>query len=116
MFCTDRLTSALNAFLCRGATNLARQVPANPPSERIIGGAFQSPNPRHVGTANTLNPNPSPHELRKSRLAVAHQHAITVTCDAIVVGECAVNLLVEGSIIAELNATSLRTTRTLRSV
>lgn len=44
------------------------------------------------------------HELRKTGLRVAQQHGIAVEYDGIVVGQYAVDLLVEGTIIVELKA------------
>ena len=46
------------------------------------------------------------HELRKSGLTVSQQQGIIVTYDGIVVGEYAVDLLVEGTVIVELKAIS----------
>jgi GxxExxY protein len=45
------------------------------------------------------------HELRKSGLAVAQHHAITVRYDGMIVGEYAADLLVEGAVIVALEAT-----------
>ena len=44
------------------------------------------------------------HELRKSGLGVAQQHGIVVHYDGVVVGEYAVDLLVERTVIVELKA------------
>jgi GxxExxY protein len=46
------------------------------------------------------------HELRRTGLEIAQQHGITVRYDGIVVGDYAVDLLVEGTIIIELKAVS----------
>ncbi len=45
------------------------------------------------------------YEVRKAGLVVAQQHGVTVQDDGIVVGEYAVDLLVERTIIVELKAT-----------
>jgi GxxExxY protein len=44
------------------------------------------------------------HQLRKVGLAVAQQRGVTVMYDGIIVGEYAVDLLVEESVILELKA------------
>jgi GxxExxY protein len=44
------------------------------------------------------------HELGKAGLAVSQQHPLTVRYDGVVVGEFAVDLLVEGVVLVELKA------------
>jgi GxxExxY protein len=44
------------------------------------------------------------HELRKAGLAVRQQHGVVVMYDGIVVGEYAVDVLVEGTVLVEFNA------------
>ena len=45
------------------------------------------------------------HELRKAGLAVMQQHGVVVRYDGIIVGDYAVDLMVEESVIVELKAT-----------
>ena len=44
------------------------------------------------------------HELGKAGLAVAQQRGVTVMYDGVIVGDCAVDLLVQESVIVELKA------------
>ena len=82
----------------------ADEAETNRLSERIIGAAFQVLNTLGAGFLEKVYENALAHELRKAGLTVAQQHGITVTYDGVVVGEYAVDLLVEGTIIVELKA------------
>ena len=73
-------------------------------SEQIIRGAFAVSNTLGCGFLEKVYENALAHELRKTGLAVAQQHGIVVTYDDIVVGEYAVDLLVEESVLVELKA------------
>jgi GxxExxY protein len=77
---------------------------ANRLSERVIGCAFRVINTLGAGFLEKVYENALAHELRKAGLAVTQQHGITVIYDGVVVGEYAVDLLVEGTIIVELKA------------
>ena len=82
----------------------ADEAETNQLSERIIGAAFQVLNTLGAGFLEKVYENALAHELRKAGLTVAQQHGITVTYDGVVVGEYAVDLVVEGTIIVELKA------------
>ena len=82
----------------------ADEAETNRLSERIIGCTFQVLNTLGDGFLEKVYENALGHELRKAGLVVAQQHAITITYDGVVVGEYAVDLLVEGTIIVELKA------------
>jgi GxxExxY protein len=82
----------------------ADQAGVNGLSERVIGCAFQVINTLGPGFLEKIYENALAHELRKAGLAVAQQQGVTVKYDGIVVGEYAVDLLVEGTIIIELKA------------
>ena len=73
-------------------------------SERVIGCAFRVLNTLGCGFLEKVYENALAHELRKVGLAVVQQHGITVHYDGIVVGEYAVDLLIEGTLIVELKA------------
>jgi GxxExxY protein len=73
-------------------------------SEQIIRGAFAVSNTLGCGFLEKVYENAPAHELRKMGLAVAQQRGIVVTYDDIVVGEYAVDLLVEESVLVELKA------------
>jgi GxxExxY protein len=73
-------------------------------SERVIGCSFQVINTLGAGFLEKVYENSLAYELRKQGLLVAQQHGITVKYDGTVVGEYAVDLLVEGAIIVELKA------------
>ena len=73
-------------------------------SERVIGCAFQVLNTLGSGFLEKIYENALVHELRKSGFAVAQQRGITVTYDGVIVGEYAVDLMVEETIIIELKA------------
>ena len=73
-------------------------------SERIIGCAFTVANTLGIGFLEKVYENALAHELRKTGFTVAQQRGITVTYDGTVVGEYAVDLLVEESVLVELKA------------
>ena len=72
--------------------------------ERIIGCALSVSNTLGAGFLERVYENALAHELRKTGLAVARQHRVQVFYDGVVVGDYAVDLLVEASIIVELKA------------
>lgn len=80
------------------------EVGINGVSERIIGCAFRVLNALGSGFLEKVYENALAHELRKAGLAVAQQQGITVRYDGVVVGEYAIDLLVEETIIIELKA------------
>ena len=71
-------------------------------SERVIGGAFRVTNALGTGFLEKVYENALAHELRKGGLVVAQQHGIAVRYDGVVVGEYAIDLLVEGRVMVEL--------------
>jgi GxxExxY protein len=73
-------------------------------SEQIIRCAFVVSNTLGSGFLEKVYENALAHELRKTGLAVAQQRGIVVTYDGIVVGEYAVDLLVEEAVLVELKA------------
>ena len=73
-------------------------------SEQIIRCAFVVSNTLGAGFLEKVYENALAHELRKAGLAVAQQRGIVVTYDGIVVGEYAVDLLVEEAVLVELKA------------
>jgi GxxExxY protein len=79
----------------------ADEAGVNRLSERIIGCAFRVLNTLGAGFLEKVYENALAHELRKNGLAVAQQQGISVRYDGIVVGEYAVDLLVEETIIIE---------------
>lgn len=82
----------------------ADDVGINGLSERVVGCAFRVLDTLEPGFLEKVYENAMVHELRKAGLAVAQQQGVTVIYDGIVVGEYAVDLLVEGRIIVELKA------------
>jgi len=74
-------------------------------SERIIGCAMIVSNALGSGFLEKVYENALAHELRKVGLAVAQQRGIVVRYDGIIVGDDAVDLLVEESVLVELKAT-----------
>src|SRR5208337_5475864 len=84
--------------------NADEAVP-NDLSERIIGCAMIVSNALGSGFLEKVYENALAHELRKAGLAVMQQHGIVVRDDGIIVGDDAVDLLVEESVIVELKAT-----------
>ena len=79
---------------------------ANRLSERVIGCAFRVLNALGPGFLEKVYENALAHELRKAGLDVTQQHGIIVRYDGIIVGEYAVDLLVEKTLIIELKATN----------
>jgi len=80
----------------------------------VLGAVFEVSNTLGVGFLEKVYENALAHELRKTGLRVAQQHGIAVEYDGIVVGQYAVDLLVEGTIIVELKA--IRASPTLRGL
>ena len=73
-------------------------------SGRIIGSAFRVINTLGSGFLDKVYGNALAHELHKVGLNVTQQQGVTVQHDGTVVGQYAVDLLVEGTIIIELKA------------
>ncbi len=73
-------------------------------SKRIIGSALTVHRALGTGFLEKLYENALVHELRKSGLAVSQQHPMVVRYDGIVIGEYAVDLLVERTVLVELKA------------
>jgi GxxExxY protein len=82
----------------------ADETRINQLSERIIGCAFRVMNTLGAGFLEQVYENALAHELRKSCLAVVQQQGITIHYDGIVVGEYAVDLLIEETVMVELKA------------
>ncbi|HET6237296.1 MAG TPA: GxxExxY protein [Acetobacteraceae bacterium] len=70
----------------------------------IIGSAMTVSNALGAGFLEKVYENALAHELRKAGLAVAQQRGVTVMYDEIIVGDNAVDLLVEQLVIVELKA------------
>ena len=73
-------------------------------SERIIGCAIAVANTLGSGFVEKVYENALAHELRKAGLAVKQQCGAVVRYDDVIVGEYAVDLLVDGSVLVELKA------------
>jgi GxxExxY protein len=73
-------------------------------SERIIGCAFAVSNTLGVGFVEKVYENALAFELRRAGVSVEQQAAVIVRYEGVVVGEYAVDLLVEGTVIVELKA------------
>jgi GxxExxY protein len=73
-------------------------------SGQIIGCAMAVLNRLGAGFLEKVYENALAHELRRAGLAVRQQHPATVHYDGIVVGEYAVDLLVEQTVVVELKA------------
>jgi GxxExxY protein len=73
-------------------------------TERIIGSALTVSNALGAGFLEKVYENALVHELRKAGLAVAQQRGVTVMYDGVIVGDYAVDLLVQESVIVELKA------------
>jgi GxxExxY protein len=73
-------------------------------TERIIGSALTVSNVLGAGFLEKVYENALVHELRKAGLAVAQQRGVTVMYDGVIVGDHAVDLLVQESVIVELKA------------
>ncbi|MBK8793310.1 MAG: GxxExxY protein [Holophaga sp.] len=76
----------------------------DPVSEHVIGCAFRVANTLGPGFLEKVYENALLHELRKRELDVKAQQGIEVWYDGVVVGEFAVDLLVENRILVELKA------------
>jgi GxxExxY protein len=82
-------------------------------TERIIGSALTVSNALGSGFLEKLYENALAHELRKSLpqaeagagIAVLQQRGVTVMYDGVIVGDYAVDLLVQDAVIVELKAT-----------
>ena len=74
----------------------------NPLSRRIIGCALTVLHTLGTGFLEKVYENALLHELRKAGLAVSQQHPALVQYDGIVVGQYAVDLLVEHTVLVEL--------------
>jgi GxxExxY protein len=75
---------------------------ANPLSRRIIGCALTVLHTLGTGFLEKVYENALLHELRKAGLAVSQQRSTIVQYDGIVVGQYAVDLLVEHTVLVEL--------------
>jgi GxxExxY protein len=82
----------------------ADEIVLNRITERIIGGAMTVLNTLRAGFLEKVYENALAHELRKNGLAVSQQHGAAVRYDGIIVGEYAVDLLVEQIVLVELKA------------
>jgi GxxExxY protein len=74
----------------------------NPLSNRITGCALTVLQTLGTGFLEKIYENAPLHELRKAGLDVAQQHSTLVHYDGIVVGQYAVDLLVERTVLVEL--------------
>lgn len=74
-------------------------------SNRIIGCALTVLHALGTGFLEKIYENALLHELRKAGLVVSQQHRMVVHYDGVVVGEYAVDLLVEDIILVELKVT-----------
>jgi GxxExxY protein len=77
---------------------------ANVLSKRIIGCALTVLHVLGTGFLEKVYENALAHELRRSGLTVSQQHPTVVRYDGIVVGDYAVDLLVEHVVLVELKA------------
>ena len=84
--------------------NTQKTQKANLLSKQIIGCALTVHEALGPGFLEKLYENALLHELRKSGLAVSQQHPMAVRYDGIVIGEYAVDLLVENIVLVELKA------------
>jgi GxxExxY protein len=73
-------------------------------TEQIIGCAMVVSNTLRAGFLERVYENALAYELRKAGLVVSQQHGIIVRYDGLIVGEYAVDLLVEGAVLVELKA------------
>jgi PD-(D/E)XK nuclease superfamily len=73
-------------------------------SNCVIGCALTVAKVLGAGFAEKNYENALAHEARKAGLAVARQRGITVWYDGVIIGEYAVDLLIEGELIVELKA------------
>jgi len=91
---------------CKNSESEAKKRPEelNKLTERVIGCAYKVSNGLGCGFLEKVYENALAHELRKNGLRVFQQHAITVRCDGVVVGDYAADLLVEDRLLIELKA------------
>jgi GxxExxY protein len=73
-------------------------------TDRIIGSALTVSNGLGAGFLEKVYENALVHELRKAGLEVAQQRGVRVTYDGVIVGDYAVDMLVQESVIVELKA------------
>ncbi len=73
-------------------------------TEQIIGSALTVSNALGTGFLEKVYENALAHELRKGGLAVLQQRGVTVMYDGVIVGDYAVDLLVQEAVIVELKA------------
>ena len=73
-------------------------------SHRIIGCALKVANTLGSGFLEKVYENALAYELRQAGLTVAQQRSVTIRYNDIIVGEYAVDLLVENTIVTELKA------------
>lgn len=73
-------------------------------TERIIGCAFTVSNTLGCGFLEKVYENALAYELRKADLVVIQQYSMAVVYEGIIVGEYAVDLLVEDTVLIELKA------------
>lgn len=73
-------------------------------TEAVLGCAFRVANGLGPGFLEKVYENALAHELRKAGLKVEQQAPITVTWDAVVVGNYLADLMVEGTLLVELKA------------
>jgi GxxExxY protein len=84
----------------------ANEAVPNDLTERIIGCALTVSNALGAGFLEKVYENALAHELRKAGIAVVQQRRVTVTYDGVIVGDYAVDLLVQDAVIVELKATN----------
>ncbi len=73
-------------------------------TERIIGSALTVSNALGTGFLEKVDENALAHELRKAGRAVLQQRGVPVMDDGVIVGDDAVDLLVQEAVIVELKA------------
>ncbi len=73
-------------------------------TSRIIGSAMTVSNGLGTGFLEKVYENALAHELQKAGLSVLQQRNVTVMYDGVIVGDYAVDLLVEEAVIVELKA------------
>jgi GxxExxY protein len=78
------------------------ETAVNSLTERILGCAFRVTNTLGAGFLEKVSENALAHELGKSGFIVSQQHPIKVIYDSVIVGEYAVDLLVENPVLVEL--------------
>jgi GxxExxY protein len=81
-----------------------RGIVTDETTERIIACAYSVSNALGVGFLEKVYENALAYELRQAGLRVLQQHQLKVRYRGVVVGEYAVDLLVEDSVLVELKA------------